>query len=197
MAYLSLAQVRALPNLSDTAKFTDAALTAAVSWFEAVFEDYTGLAFETRTVNDERHYVMSAGFIELDHLYPRAVSAVRSYSSASVSVPYTAAELADLEVAPSGVLRRVGGSSFSSSYGIVAVDYTHGKTATPPADVVEAAKTAVRAHLIDDYQANRQFAVSTEAGIIRTSQPGPDTPFGLQQVDEVANRRREKVPGLA
>lgn len=197
MAYLTVAQVRALPNLADVVKFTDAELTAAIVWFEAVFEDYTGVAFETRTVVDERHYVTSAGTIILNQLYPRAVSAVRAYSTASTSVAYTAGELADLRIDPSGVLRRVSLGSFTSSYGIVAVDYTHYVTATPPADVVEAAKTAVRAHLIDDYQANRQFAVSTEQGIIRTSQPGPDRPFGIPEVDAVANRRCEKVPGLA
>jgi hypothetical protein len=196
MAYLSTAQVRALPNLSDVAKFTDAEITAAVAWFETVFEDYTGVAWETRTVTGERHYLASSDALLLNHLYPRVISAVRAYSDATTTVAYTVAELADLRIDPSGVLRRVTLGGFTSGYGF-AVDYTHSVTATPPSDVVEAAKVAVRAHLIDDYQANRQYAVSTEAGIVRTSQPGPDRPFGLPEVDAVANRRNHRHPACA
>lgn len=197
MAYLTLAQVRALPNLSDAAKFTDAEITAAITWFETLFEDYTRVAWESRTVTGERHYLTSSGLLILDHLYPRVVSAVRAYSDATTIVAYTAGELADLRIDPSGVVRRVSLGSFTSGYGLVAVDYTHYATATPPADVVEAAKEAVRAHLIDDYQANRQYAVSTEIGIVRNSQPGLGTPFGIQKVDEVANRRREHDVAMA
>lgn len=196
MAYLTLAQVRALPNLDSVTKFPDAELTAAVTWFETLFEDYTGVAWETRTVTGERHYG-TGDLLILDHLYPRVISAVRSYSDATTTVAYTAAELADLRADPSGVVRRHTLGSFTSVYGSFAVDYTHFVTATPPADVVEAAKEAIRAHLLDDYQANRQFAVSTEQGIIRTSQPGPDKPFGIQKVDEVANRRNHRCPSVA
>lgn len=194
-SYVTLTELRTLPNLSDTAKFTNAELAAATDWFETLFEDYTGVAWVPRTVVDERHYG-TGGVLMLDHLLPRTVSAVRSYSDATTTVAYTAAELADLHLEPSGVIRRNTLGWFSSGYGLVAVDYTHGYDAPPP-DVVAAAKEAIRAHLLDDYQANRQFAVSTEQGIIRTSQPGPDQPFGIQKVDEVANRRRHRCPSVA
>lgn len=193
--YVTLTELRALPNLADTTKFTNAELAAATDWFETLFEDYTGVAWVPRTVIDERHYG-TGGVLMLDHLQPRTVSAVRAYSDATTTVAYTAAELADLHLEPSGVIRRNTLGWFSSGYGLVAVDYTHGYDSPPP-DVVEAAKEAIRAHLIDDYQTNRQFAVSTEQGIIRTSQPGPNTPFGLQKPDEVANRRRHHHPAIA
>lgn len=195
MAYLTVAQVRVLPNLSDTDKFTDAEITAAIDWFEVTFEDYTGVAWAPRTVTGERHWG-SGDLLVLDHLKPRTVSAVRTYTDATTTVAYTAAELADLRVDPSGVVRRHTLGWFTSAYGLVAVDYTHGYDA-PPSDVIEAAKVAVRAHLIDDYQANRQYAVSTEAGIVRTSQPAGDRPFGLPEVDAVANRRRHYTPVVA
>jgi hypothetical protein len=194
--YVTPAEIRALPNLSDTAKFTNAEIAAAIDWFEATFEDYTGVAWVPRTVVDERHYLTSSGVVILNHMRPRAISALRSYSTAAASTAYTADELADLRVDDTGVLRRVGLGFFSSGYGMVAVDYTHGFDSPPP-DVVEAAKTAIRAHLIDDYQANRQYAVSTEQGIIRTSQPGPDRPFGLPDVDVVANRHNHRTPAIA
>lgn len=194
--YVTLTQLRALPNLADTTKFPNAKLVAATDWFETRFEDYTGVAWVPRTVVDERHQIASGGLLILDHMFPRTITAVRSYSDAATSTAYTAGELADLHSDPSGVLRRRSLGHFTSGYGLVAVDYTHGWD-SPPADVVEAAKTAIRAHLLDDYQANRQYAVSTEAGIIRTSQPGPDAPFGLREVDVVANDRNHRHPACA
>lgn len=197
MAYLTVAQVRALPNLSDTAKFTDAEITAAIDWFEVTFEDYTGVAWAPRTVTGERHWG-TGDLLILDHLKPRTVSALRTYTDATTTVAYTVAELADLRVEPSGVLRRHSLGWFTSSYGLIAVDYTHGYDA-PTSDIVEAAKVAIRDHLIVDYQANRQYAVSTEAGIVRTSTPDADAgrPFGIPEVDVVANRRNHSVPSCA
>jgi hypothetical protein len=195
--YVTLTELRALPNLADTSKFTNAELTAATVWFETLFEDYTGVAWIPRTVTDERHYGTGDVLI-LDHLQPRTISAVRAYSDVSTSVAYTAAELADLRLAPSGLIRRNTLGWFTSAYGLVAVDYQHGYDA-PPADVVEAAKVAIRDHLIVDYQANRQYAVSTEAGIVRTSTPdaAAGRPFGIPEVDSVANRRRHRCPSAA
>lgn len=198
MPYVAVATLRALPNLADTARFTDAELTAATTWFETVFEDYTGVAWEPRAATDERHQVRRSDVIILRHPRPRSVTALRTYTNAATPVAYTAAELADLIFADTGELRRAGSGTrmFTSEHGVVAVDYTHGYDA-PPADVVEAAKTAIRAHLLDEYQANRQFSVATEAGIVRTSTPGPDRPFGIPEVDAVANRRNHSIPGLA
>lgn len=194
-SYVTPAEVRSLPHLTDPAKFSDAKIVAAIDWFETTFEDFTGVAWVPRTVVDERHRLTSSPTIILDHFYPRTVSAVRFYSDATTSTAYSAAELADVHVDASGIIRR-GWAPFTSGYGIVAVDYTHGHD-SPTVDIVEAAKTAIRAHLLDDYQANRQYAVSTEAGIIRSSQPGPDRPFGIPDVDAVANRRREQNVAMA
>jgi hypothetical protein len=187
--------LRTLHNLADTTKFTNAELAAATDWFETLFEDYTGVAWVPRTAVDERHYG-TGGMNILAHPPPPTLSAVRAYSDATTTVYYTAAELADLYLEESGVIRRNTLGWFTSGYGLVAVDYTHGYDSPPP-DVVEAAKTAIRAHLIDDYQANRQYAVQSEQGIIRTSQPGPDKPFGLPEVDAVANRRNHRCPSVA
>lgn len=224
-SYVSVAQLRALPNLADVNKFTDAELTAATLWFEAVFEDYTGVAWIPRTVIGERHHG-TGDILFLDHLFPRSISAIRVYTDAATTVAYTAAEMADVRLEPSGIIRRRSGATFgygavgadytysydglgwfSSVDGLVAVDYTHGFD-EPPADVVEAAKVAIRDHLIVDYQANRQYAVSTEAGIVRTSTPDiasfsvrsgshAGRPFGIPEVDVVANRRNHRCPSVA
>lgn len=197
MPYVAVADLRALPNLSDTVRFTDAELAAATTWFETVFEDYTQVAWQPRTVLGEAHFLRRADTLTLRHLRPRSITAVNSYTSAIAATAFTADELAALRAEPDGTVRRLGYvASFSSDYGLITVDYTHGYDA-PPADVVEAAKIAIRAHLLDDYQANRQYSVLTEAGIVRTSQPGPDRPFGLPEVDAVANRRSHRIPGVA
>lgn len=198
MAYLTLAQVRALPNLSDTAKFTDAEITAAVTWFETLFEDYTGVAWEVRAVTGERHWA-PGDLIVLNHLRPVSITALRTFTDAATSTAYTAAELADLRFDSAGIVRRNPNRVFTSAtYGLVTVDYTHGYS-VPPADIVEAAKTAVRDHLIVDYQANRQYAVQSEAGIVRTSTPdaAAGRPFGIPEVDAVANRRNHSVPSVS
>lgn len=175
-----------MKNMGNTNKFEDGEIDAAIAWFEVKFERYTGVAWIPRTVTDERHYATNAGTVILNHMFPRSITAVRAYSTASASTPYTAAELADLRLDDSGIIRRVSLGSFASGYGLIAFDYTHGFT-VPPADVVEAAKVAIRDRLLGDNSGNRAYSISTEAGIVRSSTPGPKTPFGLQDVDEVAN----------
>lgn len=190
MPYATVADIRAMPNMGNTSKFTDAEITNAVAWFEEKFEDYTHVAWLPRTVLDERHYVTNTREIKLNHLVPRSIQAIRSHSAATASTPYTAAELADIRLDGSGIIRRVSLGSFTSGYGLIGIDYTHSATTAPPADIIEAAKVAVRDRLLSDNVGNRVYAVSTEAGIVRSSTPGPKTPFGIQDVDEVANRRR-------
>lgn len=183
-AYVTVAQVRALPNLGDAAKFTDAEITDAISWFETTFEDFTHVAWtpRTRTVTLESN---PDGTVTLPDLLPRRVVSVRTYTGPTAYTDFTADELAGIMLAGSGVLRRWSGR-FS---GRVEVTYEYGYGA-PPSDVVEAAKVAIRDRLLNDNVGNRQYSVQTEAGIVRSSTPGPDRPFGLPVVDEVANRRR-------
>jgi hypothetical protein len=39
--------------------------------------------------------------------------------------------------------------------------------------------------------------VQTEAGIVRSSTPGQNTPFGIPFVDEVVQARSHRVPAVA
>lgn len=195
--YVTIADIRENANLADVTKFPNARVAAAIDWFETTFEDYTGVAWLPRTVTDERHYVTSSGLLILDHLYPRTVSAVRAHSTASASTAYTADELADLRIDPSGVLRRISLGSFTSGYGIVGIDYTHSVTDSPPVDVVRACKIAVQGELLKDRNGRLPYSVVVEGQLQWFSKPGPDRPFGNEDVDEVANRRRQKTPAVA
>lgn len=201
--YVPFADLRAMPNLSDEAKFTDVELAAALEWFETKFERYTGVAWEPRTVTDERHYLAAAATLTLNHMYPREITAVRSYTAAATYTEYTADELADLRLDPSGVVSRVSLGRFSSTYGLIAFDYSHGFDA-PPADIVDAAKVAVEAKVVADHtsaRGDRQFSVQTQDGVARISTPGPKRPFGIPVVDEVANAYiggiPSAIPGVA
>lgn len=196
MPYVTTAQLRAVPNLADAAKFTDAELTAATTWFETVFEDYTGVAFLPRVVLDERHDGGASSLI-LDHLYPRSIEAVEVIADTGGITVFTAPQLADLRLNSWGEVRRLTGGIFPRGNGNVLFDYTHAKTTTPPADVVEAALVAIRDKLMNDNVGNRQFALVTQEGVVRTSTPGPARPFGIPFVDQVANARREKTSAIA
>ena len=195
MPYVTPAQLRALPNLGDAAKFTDAELTAATTWFETKFERYTGVAWEPRTVVDERLDGTGESTLLIGHMYPISVQGVEVVSDAGGITAFTAADLADLRLARHGEIRRVSRGSFPRGDGNIIVDYIHGHP-SPPADVVEAALIAIRDKVLTDNVGNRQFAVQTQEGIIRSSRPGPDRPFGIDDVDEVANARRSWNPGI-
>lgn len=186
MPYVTLEELRALPNLGDVVKFTDAELTAARTWFETTFERYTGVAWVPRQRTLRLDGTGTAA-LRLPNLYP-TVTAIRTYAG-GVATAYTPAELADVDAAPSGVLTRLSLGYFPRGTRNIEVEYSHG-LATPPADVVEAAKVAIRDKVLTDNVGNRQFALVTQEGVVRTSTPGPDRPFGIPFVDEVANARR-------
>lgn len=193
-SYVTLAEIRALPNLSDTAKFTNAEIAAAIDWFETTFEDATGVAWVPRTVTERLNGAGKTDLL-LGHLFPRTITA-GSITTGGVVTALTAPELADLIVYDHGQVVRLSLGSWPLGHRNVSITYSHGFSSPPP-DVVEAAKVAVRAKLVDDQTGNRVFAVQTEAGIIRSSAPGADRPFGIPFVDEIAKRRSHKGPGTA
>lgn len=194
--YVTLNEIRALPNLGDTAKFTDFELTQAREWFETTFEGYVGMAFVPRTATER----LSGGrsTLMLKRWPVRSVQAVRSFTTATVSTAFTAAELADLLIDPTGEIRRYSSGTWPAD---VEVDYTHGQLA-PPADVKRAALIAIQERLLEDHSGrptDRTYGTATDGVFIRSILPGADKPFGLAGVDEVANRYRAKywVPAVA
>lgn len=200
--YVSLAEIRALPNLSEVAKFTNAELADARTWFESTFERATGVAWVPRYARD-RVAGGSVSTLILPHWPVRndpltgqpAVYSVRSYTDAATYAAFTAGELADL-IVDGPHLRRFAGSTFTLGNGNLMVEYEHGYD-SPPADVVEAAKVAIRDRLLGQNVGNRVFGVTTEQGILRTSTPGPGRPFGIPDVDEVAAANDHRVPAIA
>lgn len=189
MPYVSVAELRALRPLGE-GKFSDDALSAAIAWFEETFEDYTRRAWEPR-VKTVRLDGTGQCSLMLPDIDIRSVSAVSVYSAPATSVAFTAGELADLVSTAWGELSRFSLGVFPCGRQNISVTYSYGATA-PPADVKAAALDAIRLKVLDDYQGSRQLSVQTEQGIVRTSFPGEDRPFGIPSVDAVANRRRSR-----
>jgi hypothetical protein len=194
--YVTLAEVRTLPNLGDPARFSDAEILGAMEWFETTFEDYVGMAFVPRTATER--LTGGCSTLMLQHWPVRSITAVRSYTTASAYTSFTVDELADVLPEPTGSIRR-----YSLGYwpADVEVEYVHGQL-VPPADVKKAALVAIQNRLTQDNsgrEADQTYGVATQEGFIRNILPGKDRPFGSALVDEVANRYRAKyrVPAIA
>ena len=194
--YVTLAHVRTLPNLADSSVYTDADIAEAMDWFETTFEDYVGMAFVPRTATERLSGRCST--LMLKHWPVRSITAVRSYTTASVYTSFTADELADLLIDPTGSVRRYGLGYWPVD---VEVEYVHGQESPPP-DVRKAALVAIQEKLMEDNSGrptDRTYGTATDGVFIRSILPGPDKPFGLASVDEVANRYRAKykLPAIA
>lgn len=194
--YVSLAELRAMKNLDDATKFTAEDLIAARQWFETSFERYTGRAFVPRY---KRIVMWGSGgaVMQLPDEYLRSLRTVKF-----ASVDLSSAAIANISVEASGRIQHfwplgingpddsfgVYGSTFPANARITFV-YEYGMDACPD-DVREAAKTAIRMRLLDDETGRREYALVTDVGVVRYSRPGEDRPFGIEEVDRVANDRR-------
>jgi hypothetical protein len=190
--YVTIPEIRALPNLGDITKFTDAELADARDWFETIFERHTGMAFVPRTATERLDGRYAT--IMLKHWPVIAVTAVRSYTSATGYTAFTVDELADLKVDPTGEIKRYAAGAWP---GDVELDYIHGQAA-PPADIKDAALVAIRQKLLRDQsgdRGNRQYGVAQEGVFVRNVQG----PFFNDEVNGIADAYRDayKLPGMA
>ncbi len=190
--YVTLAEIRALPNLSSATQFTDDELALAREWFETKFEEHVTMAFLPRTATERLSGHCST--LRLNHWPVRSVTAVRSYTSPTASTAFTGDELADLLINPTGTIQR-----YSTGYwpADVEVDYIHGQE-VPPAEVKDVALVAIRQKLLEDHsgdRGNRQLGVAQEGVFVRNTQG----PFFNDQVNDVANAYRAKyrLPAMA
>lgn len=191
MPYFTLLELQDLPQMSDAVKYTPARVTAATNWIESVIERKVGTSFIERTytetadgdrANCHRGIVLSKPFA-------RAVTAV-----VSNGVTFTAPQLAELTVR-SGVLDRRAAGTYEPYWWDVGtrnivVTYTAGYSATPPADIKEAALTAARDWLMRRYQqqgvSDRAVSLTTEMGNINYATANDlYRPTGIPDVDSV------------
>lgn len=185
MPYFTEAELRDLPQMNDTAKYTTARVTAARNWVESLIERKVGTSFEARTVTDEVH----DGGVYCIALHSPFVLSVTSATENGVAVTDT------LSV-KGGVLERFAAgatvpSSWAAGHRNIKVTYQSGYSATPPADIKEAALSAARDWLLRRYGAqgasDRAISLQTEMGniVYASASDKHDRPTGLPDVDAV------------
>lgn len=194
MPYFTEAELRGLPNMSDTSKYTSARVTSARQWIEGVIERKVGTSFEARSFTEtvDGDEANCRGGILLSRPYVLSVTAVTSNG-----VAFTAGQLAEIVINPAGVLirRAVGsygsGDAWDAGVENIIVTYTAGYSSTPPADIKEAAMDAARDWLLRRYGSqgvsDRAISLQTEMGntVYATASDKHDRPTGIPDVDAV------------
>lgn len=184
--YFLLSELRALPQMSDTATYTEARCLAAAAYITAIIEREVGASFVSRAVSGEIH---DGGRYEIVLKKPHVLS-VTSATEDGVAVTDT------LRV-KSGIVRKFSSAtSYTPGYwaagmGNVAITYAAGYCvlADIPKDIKEAAIQGTRARLlatnsnagIDD----RRTSMNTEVGTVNYVIAGEDRPTGYPEVDAV------------
>lgn len=199
LEYFTLAEIRALPQMSDASKYTDARIEAASAYVVAIFERFTKTSFiyrsHTETHDGIRANETGLGLV-LRQRFPRAITAVTQDGAA-----FSVDDLAELTI-DRGVLWRASVGTYSPmAWNVgrrnISVTYTAGYSTTPPADIVEAALQATRWRLIatnsnSDLTA-RQTSVSNEIGGTTVyAVAGEERPTGYPEVDAVLQGYRKQ-----
>lgn len=194
--YFTLAEVRALPDVSNAGKYSDERVLDVAAQFVAIIEREVGVAFVERTVTAERHDG-GTDEIALHHGYVRSVD---SATENGVTVTDT------LSADAGGVLLRFSGAnggtpiSWASGRRNVSVTYTHGYADTVPADIKAQTLKAVRLELMATSSTNstsaRQTSLSTESGVLGFVVAGPDRPTGYPELDAVIAGWRSRLDVL-
>lgn len=195
--YFTLAELRALPNLSDTNKFTTSELADARRWFETVAERYCGVAFVPRF----QRVTLDGTDLAYFQLPDIPVRKVRSVSVDDVALTSTELDALAVSAGGFGYIDRTDGALVTKGYGNVSVAYEYGLDG-PPDDLRHAGLVAARHKLLTDLQGTpaRELSIANDlGGTTRFSTPSEDRPTGLLEVDAVLASYRDRYwrPGIA
>lgn len=176
--YFTYAELRALPDMGDATKYTDARIDSAAAEIVAIIEREVGTSFIYRTATE----VLSGAGEPALFLASPYVAAISSISVGNVVTDVTTV------YADHGILRYTSGASWTTGVRNVTVTYTAGYSATPPADVKQAALWGTRARLLEQGQGSlahdRATSISNDAGGTTSYVlAGEDRPTGYPRVD--------------
>lgn len=192
--YFTLAEFRELPEMDDTTQYSDDRVEEAAAYIVGIIEREVGTSFIARNVTETLDG--TGGAIPLSNWY------VRSVTSATLNgVAVTEA----LSVRAGAVRRTSGYASVAWPLGSgnVSVTYAAGYSATPPADVKEAAMRGTRAYLLETSSragvTDRRSSITSDQGTTTYVLAGKDHPTGYPSVDAVIVGWRDKlsIPGFA
>lgn len=193
--YFTLTEFRQLPDMDDTNQYPDDRVLAAAAYITGVIEREVGTSFIPRTATETFDGTAGDDIVLASHY-------VRSVTSATVD----GVALVDTLDAPYGIVRhRTGNTSVSWTTGLgnVVVTYVYGYSATPPADIKEAALRGTRAYLLETSSragvTDRRSSVTNEQGTVSYVIAGRDNPTGYPMVDAVIIGWRDRLwlPGFA
>lgn len=192
MVYATVADIRALDGLSDTAVYPDATLTSGIAFATDLIDDYCGTSFEAKAFSVTRD---GTGRIDL-YLGVLFVASLTSVLIDGSSVP-----VGSFLARPEGVLVRTDGIFTPSLYGLnVIVAGTAGATATPAEEIKWAARTIARQYALELHSRipSRALQVSNELGQfeMRAQAGGQGRPTSLPDVNAVLNRNKHKAGNM-
>ena len=197
MPYFELAELRARDGMGDVTKYSDADLTRARAWIEALIERECGTSFIGRARVDQID-----GTSSRDLVLPGFVLSVTSVSVDGVA--FTAPQLADLVTYPEGRIRRKTLGIFAHGDRNVTVSWSAGYTAVCPDDLKDAAILAARDKLLREKGpvSMRTLSYTSDLGEstrFATASSTYDRPTGVPDVDVVIVgwRNRVYVPSVA
>lgn len=208
LTYFTLAELRALPDMSDATRYTADLCTAAGEYVEGRIESFVTTAFYPRQVTDEMHdgdEANARGWIQLRKRHPLTITGCKQNG-----VALTAGELAGLYLKFRTLRRRASGSyttflDWLPGRDNILVSYTHAYSATVPGDIKGAALQWTRARLIatvsDAILQDRTSSITNDVGGTTSFVlAGVDRPSGFPDVDAVLVDWRDRVtraPGVS
>jgi len=203
MAYTSLAGLRALDGLGDSATFPDSSLDAAAAYAERTIDRFCGTTFGDITTPAYRPYSVTVDgngqaairLVDVEGepvLYPRTVTAAHINEVADSAITYT--------VQPYGAIYRHSGVwSRSTNVGgqNVTITGTAGVTNTTPEDIAWAARTIARFWVLQLHSRtpDRAINLTTPEGSfeVRAQAGGVGRPTPLPDVNSVLNSNRHRL----
>jgi hypothetical protein len=203
MAYVTVAELRAMNGLGDPNVFPDADLQEAADLAKVIIDEYCGTtfgdvtspAYDSFTVTldgNGSHRIRLVGFDGNPVLFPRSITAVTVEGVARTGVTFV--------LQPSGTVQLSDGIFDASSDGgqNVVVSGTAGFSQAPPLDIQVAARAIARHYALDlvgrlsdralsATSADGSFEVKAQAG-------GVARPTALPEVNAILNRNRHIWP---
>ena len=191
MSYTTITAVREVSGMEDVEVWSDAKVTDAITFAEALIDDYCGTSFEHK------------GFVET--LDGTGTDTLRLYTIhpqtlTAVTVDGVAQTTDDWSLRPEGLIVRDTGVFTYTSPGLnVSVSGTAGWTASAPEEVALAARSIAIGYLrqYEERIPQQALSVQSEFGQVMLAQPGaPWKPTEYPLVNSLLNRWRARPPAM-
>jgi len=191
LSYTTVADIRAVAGMEDVEAWGDALVTDAITYAEAVIDDYCGTSFEHKTFT-ETHDGNNAGRLMLDVMFPQTL--------VSVTVDGVAADTTGWALLPEGyIVRDDGIFTYSHPGRNVVVAGTAGVTSSAPEEIALAARGIAIAYLrqMEDRIPQQALSVQSEFGQVMLAQPGGHwRPTEFPAINTLLNRWRQRPPTI-